>query len=348
MKQLEESVEKAQELLATQRVPNERAVDSAIVQPILAALGWDAAQIDEMYPEYSVGGGRVDWALCEDEEPCLFLEEKAPDQALSAHEEQLLQYSFAQGIPLAVLTNGNEWWLYLPLEEGNWSARKFAVVDLEKQPTDEACQVLEAYLDKKAVWSGRAKDIARDKFAEARERQRIRDELPGVIQELLVSPSEFITEVFQTEAQTELGALPGKELVKDVLREIALEGGEGPIDQKVPDNLKVAVNNLPPTYKKPTQMALGATPCDVSTWKDVLVHTAKWLLGQNKPLPLDKKRGRKWVLVSKSPKKLTEPREIADDIYVGTNYSARDCVRHALWLLEQAGMPRDILKLDWE
>ncbi|MFO7946387.1 MAG: hypothetical protein R6V19_06215 [Armatimonadota bacterium] len=279
----------------------------------------------------------------------MFLEEKAPDQRLAAHEEQLLQYSFAQGIPLAVLTNGNEWWFYLPLEEGNWSARKFAVIDLQNQPAEHVCRIMNTYLEKDAVWSGDAKDTAKKTFAEAREKKRIREELPGIIEGLLISPSDFIIEVFQTEAQAELGALPPNKLVADVLQQLANTGAPSAIpDERGAENLKLAVDNLPPTHTKPKDMALAGTRCEVKSWKAVLIHTARWLQSSGRRLPLEKKRGRKWVLVSKSPDKLTAPRKIGGGLYVGTNYSARDCVRHALWLLEESGMPKDVLKLDWE
>ncbi|MFP3903872.1 MAG: hypothetical protein ACLFWB_06470, partial [Armatimonadota bacterium] len=343
MTDLQDTVGNARELLATNRIPNERAVDISVVQPILRALGWDPTRIEEMYPEYSVGGGRVDWALCQDEAPCLFLEEKAPDQGLGAHEEQLLQYSFAQGIPLAVLTNGNEWWLYLPLEEGNWAARKFAVIDLQNQPPEHVCHLLDTYLAKDAVWSGDAKDTAKKKFAEAQEQKRIREQLPGIINDLLISPSEFIIEVFQTEAQAELGALPGQDLVKNVLQQIASPGVPTSIgNEPNAENLKPASDNLPPTHTKPTQMALAGQSFNVKSWKDVLIQTAKWLQSSGRPLPVEKRRGHKWVLVSKSANKLTAPREIGGGLHVSTNYSAKDCVRHALWLLQEAGMPEDV------
>jgi len=45
----------------------------------------------------------------------IFLEVKRAGEDLNneKHEDQLLEYSFRQGVELAVLTNGMTWWLYL-------------------------------------------------------------------------------------------------------------------------------------------------------------------------------------------------------------------------------------------
>ncbi|MFO7948310.1 MAG: hypothetical protein R6V19_16025 [Armatimonadota bacterium] len=205
---------------------------------------------------------------------------------------------------------------------------------------------MNTYLEKDAVWSGDAKDTAKKIFAEAREKKRIREELPGIIEGLLILPSDFIIEVFQTEAQAELGALPDQNLVKDVLQQIVFRGSLN--EGTDADKLKPAVNNLPPTHTKPTGMALAGTRFEVKFWKHILVKTARWLQSRGRPLPVEKKCGYKWVLVSRSPDKLSEPVEIGEGLYVETDYSGSECVKRALWLLEEAGVPKDILKIGWE
>ena len=41
----------------------------------------------------------------------VFLEVKRASENLESHEKQLLEYSFTEGIDLAVLTNGLVWWI---------------------------------------------------------------------------------------------------------------------------------------------------------------------------------------------------------------------------------------------
>ena len=45
---------------------------------------------------------------------------KRTGTALTEHQEQLLGYAFREGVPLAALTDGLIWWLYLPTAAGSW------------------------------------------------------------------------------------------------------------------------------------------------------------------------------------------------------------------------------------
>ena len=54
---------------------------------------------------------------------------KRPREELAAHQEQLLNYSFREGVKLSILTNGFTWWFYLPLNEGSWEERRFFTAD---------------------------------------------------------------------------------------------------------------------------------------------------------------------------------------------------------------------------
>ena len=106
----------------------------AVILPILHILGWNTYKIDEVTPEYSLRGKRVDYCLRHNGSNRIFLEVKKVSEELENHEEQLLIYCFEEGIKLAVLTNGINWWFYLPLKEGNWrERRKFYAIDVYVQ-----------------------------------------------------------------------------------------------------------------------------------------------------------------------------------------------------------------------
>ncbi|MDP2953498.1 MAG: restriction endonuclease subunit R, partial [Chloroflexota bacterium] len=94
---------------------DEAATKQAVVLKTLSLLGWDTFNIDEVWPEYSVGGGNVDYSLRVGKDNKVFIEVKNTGKQLEDHQEQLLRYSFQAGVRLAVLTNGLSWWLYLPL-----------------------------------------------------------------------------------------------------------------------------------------------------------------------------------------------------------------------------------------
>ena len=97
----------------------------AVVLPLVQLLGWDPSDPDEVTPEYTVKTMRVDYSLRIGGSDAVFLEVKKPDENLERHEEQLLLYSFHQGVALAALTNGITWWFYLPKQTGDWQERKF-------------------------------------------------------------------------------------------------------------------------------------------------------------------------------------------------------------------------------
>lgn len=55
---------------------DESATKQAVILRILKALGWDLFNIDEVYPEYSVGGKKVNYALRYNGRNKAFIEEK--------------------------------------------------------------------------------------------------------------------------------------------------------------------------------------------------------------------------------------------------------------------------------
>ena len=104
---------------------DEAAIKQAIVLRLLSTLGWNQFRIDEVTPEHAVGGLRVDYALRLSNNKKVFIEVKRGGERLEVHQEQLLSYSFQEGVSLAILTNGTTWWFCLPLREGSWEQRRF-------------------------------------------------------------------------------------------------------------------------------------------------------------------------------------------------------------------------------
>ena len=119
---------------------SEAQTSQGIVLPILNNLGWDVFDTSEVTPEYSVSGGRVDFALRIQSINKVFLEIKKTSENLENHQQQLVYYAFQQGVKLAILTNGITWQFYLPLEEGSWEQRRFFTIDLMEQSIDDAIE----------------------------------------------------------------------------------------------------------------------------------------------------------------------------------------------------------------
>ena len=102
---------------------NETRTRMALIDPLLAALGWDVSDPAVVTPEYNVSGRWADYALLRpDGQPAATLEAKKLGESLASHRMQMLNYSNAAGIAYAGLTDGNHWELYevfapKPLEE---------------------------------------------------------------------------------------------------------------------------------------------------------------------------------------------------------------------------------------
>ena len=89
----------------------------------------------------------VDYALRLNNSSKVFVEAKKGGEDLEKHEEQVLGYSFREGVELAILTNGGTWLFYLPTEKGNWSARRFYAIDVSERDAAEAAGLVGSRAD---------------------------------------------------------------------------------------------------------------------------------------------------------------------------------------------------------
>ncbi len=94
----------------------EQNTKAALVNPLLAAIGWDLENIDEVSLEYRSHprDNPVDYALFRLGKPCLFVEAKALGADLGDRKSiyQIFSYAMVVGVEWCVLTNGDEYRLY--------------------------------------------------------------------------------------------------------------------------------------------------------------------------------------------------------------------------------------------
>ena len=87
-----------------------------LVEPVLAALGWDVEEPDEVHREYrkKPQDAPVDYALCIARTPRLFVEAKALARSLDDRRwaSQVIGYATVVGVEWCVLTNGDDYRLY--------------------------------------------------------------------------------------------------------------------------------------------------------------------------------------------------------------------------------------------
>ena len=167
---------------------DEANVKMGVILPVLQALGWNPFDIEEVKPEHSVGGGNVDYSLRLDGDDRVFVEVKRPRENLKVHQEQLLRYAFAQGVPIAVLTNGLDWWFYLPSGGGTWEERRFSVIELHNPDVSQAVDGLIDFLSKENVRSGFAVGYAEGILGKLWQDKRIEEALPRAWDQLVTDP----------------------------------------------------------------------------------------------------------------------------------------------------------------
>ena len=198
---------------------DEAAVKLAIIMPILQLLDWNIFNVNEVKPEHSTGGGMVDFALIEDGKNKLFLEAKNAGEELEKHQEQLLRYSFDQGVPLAILTNGIAWWFYLPLNEGAWEKRKFYMIDIIERDAEVITDLFIDFLSRENVLNGTSKKKAEEIHIGQQKEKIIIDTIPKAWDELISEPDESLMDLISDKVEKMCGHKPGYTQIKRFLHD---------------------------------------------------------------------------------------------------------------------------------
>lgn len=141
----------------------EEAVRAQICYPILRELGWDAYSPAQVVPEYGIDRLRVDIALCHPpEKPAVFIEVKAPGKCSTQGEDQIFGYAAGRGgVPMIILTDGDEWHFYNSYGRGDYESRKVKSFQLRKDKPDDCVAHFGRYLQYDRVKKGTAFDDLR-------------------------------------------------------------------------------------------------------------------------------------------------------------------------------------------
>ncbi|MGA3169999.1 MAG: hypothetical protein ABSE62_03210 [Chthoniobacteraceae bacterium] len=205
---LKESIEAITENLRSGRYPNEQAISHGIVMRVLKELGWDTYNPDHVWPEYSVGGRRVDFALCfPARQPAIFIEVKQPGR-VEGGDQQLFEYAFHNGVPMAILCDGKTWGFYLPAEQGNYDERRVYKLDLQERPSQEAADKLTLYLSFQRTVSGSAIDEVRRDYRDRNRRALARKTILEAWTDLVAGEEPSLLDRLATEVETKCGVKP--------------------------------------------------------------------------------------------------------------------------------------------
>ncbi len=312
----------------------ESGIKQTIILPIMKALGWNFYDIDEVQPEYKVKEGAVDYALKHNGQIKVFIEAKRGNENLKKDEEQLLKYAFNAGVKLAVLTNGIEWWFYLPSEEGEWEERKFYSLDLYGQEIDEIISKFKEFLLKDYVISDQAYLNAKNLYDLKRRKRIINDTLKKAWDEIISDSDERLIKLLAERTKDLCGYQPDNEDVKEFLREFV---DKYSFSTKEKVRTRTSTKTKGPTKSKEDftgksiiSFSFKGVNYPVKSWQNLLLKIINLMLIENgkefdKVLILE---GRKRPYFSKNLNDLRQPLKINNtDIYVETNLSANSIVK---------------------
>lgn len=315
---------------------DEASTKQAVILPILHILGWDTYKIDEVTPEYSLRGKKVDYCLRHNGSNRIFLEVKKVSEELENHEEQLLMYCFEEGIKLAVLTNGINWWFYLPLKEGNWrEKRKFYAIEIYVQSPEEIVDKFVSFLSKDKVVSGEAFNNAEKIYENKQKQTKIKEAIPSAWYKLINESNEELIKLISETTEKISGYYPQIEEIEDFLSHY-LQNERPQIINK-----KTSINNQKKetstyirkgyTGQKIISFKLKESKVLVKSWRELLLKLCELILASVGQLDFQKVlqlEGTKRPYFSKDPNALRTPEKIKNtDIYVETNLSANSIVQ---------------------
>lgn len=237
--------------------PNESAVREAIVLPVLQQLGWDIFDTDSVRREYPVRTRRVDYALFAGERhPSLLVEVKAVGGADANGDTQLFEYAFHEGVQMALLTDGQAWNFYLPMEGGSYGDRRVYQLDLVERDIEECEQVLRRYLDFSRVKSGEAIADARNDYRYAKNARIAQESLSAAWVKLLAEPDDVLVALLADKAEAICGFAPSPAHTREFIT------GLGGIHQMPPPPARkrsaLRLADLMPTPER--QFAASAPP----------------------------------------------------------------------------------------
>ena len=209
-------------------IKNEEATKTALVLPVLAALGWDVFDPNEVQPEYKLeieGREReaVDYALKLKGRIVAIIECKAAHHDLAAvHETQLRNYYSAVGARLGILTNGIEWRFFTSLhEDGQMDRGAFAIHRLDNPIAVKS--ILWNRLERDSFTLGGIDDVAR----ETTDRRRIE----AFVEQIVVDPPDWFVNDILRHVLGRMGTSAARWKVKPIIQDAMREalGREAPL-----------------------------------------------------------------------------------------------------------------------
>lgn len=311
---------------------------NALIDPLLAGLGWDTGDPGQVISEYRSENGKADYALLgHGGRPAIIVEAKRLGTPLREAVSQVINYCTQDGFDYFAVTDGQHWELYETHRRGNLAEKMVTSLDLAGSPAEMCLRAL-------ALWRP---GVAEGNIQEG--------ETPVVGSDLLPAPAT---------AEPAIGWLcPECEEAFDTddTRRIARHKQQHTLQrQPDPDPMTPPPEGGRPwirlselhveAHTKPAWL-LPPSGVQVSTpsWTVFVARLAQWLVdigrlsGTTAPIQV----GKRYVLAQEPihpDGKAFRRVQRAGPLYIETNYSGADTMRNAALILKRAEMqPRDFM-----
>ena len=342
---------------------NEEDAKRRIILRILGLLGWDIYS-SEIKAEHGVGIRRVDYALQVNGENKVFIEAKKPGEALDNHQKQLLDYSFQEGLALAILTNGISWWFYLPLKQGAWNDRRFYTLDILAQEED-VVGIFDLLLSRENVGSGEAVQHA-ESILERRQREKtFRESLPKAWNRIIKDSERdsLLVDLLKETTEDVCGFRLEEGEVSEISRFISSHQGKWilPSEQKGVDPLPIKQSNAKTENqtkgRRSQRMQIDDVHYELRNSFEILVNTANWLIDKGNlklsDCPIDVTRGDKRVLINRKPvhpsdQEFRSSHQLKNGLYVECHASLKNTIDYSKRLLAKYEYNTEMLKVEVE
>ena len=183
-------------------------------------LGWPRYQSQIVYPQYSVEGRKVDFALCHPpSKPTIFIEVKRVGNIEGA-ERQLFEYAFHEGVPIAILTDGREWRFFHPTAQGDYREWKVCELNLSKDDSEENAKRLKRYLNYESIRTGEAVRAIKEDYEKVLQQRQVAKRLPEAWSKLVEEADEFLLHAVAEKTGSLSGYRPTDEQVLGFLKSL--------------------------------------------------------------------------------------------------------------------------------
>ena len=312
---------------------SETAVRQGIVDPLLRSLGWPTDDTLVVFPEYPVGSGHVDYALCHPSStPRVFIEAKQVGNIKGA-EEQLFGYDSRIRVPIAVLTDGREWQFFHPTGEGTWAERKVCEFDLTAGDSEENAEKLNRYLNYESIRTGEAVEAIKKDYEKVVQQRQVATRLPEAWSKLVEEADEFLLLAVAEKTEDLCGYRPTEEQVLNFLKNLESKAESAVERSLFQSNPPVEPSSIrsktPQTLGQPQRTKSRQTRLRVTMPDgDVIEHpkaTDTWIevilkLGPDQVLEVDEGQ-----IISTSPNfRPNRPEMQHGQYYIAKDYSTKD------------------------